>query len=197
MTSDTCHSYASTVNWLGLMKKEIIQMFLWFPSLLKLMKLRHWAGPAQSFCRWKSPDLSDFAALSTLPLPHSASPPSLLPRSPPPPWQGSHAACASTQDVLPEVPGPDGPRKLLLINHQALQSCAQPLSPLNLPRSRCVGPICPLSRTGSSSPRSKSVVPSPPGPGATEQIPGSWWGDSRSIFEMGRGQGEQCLKLCP
>ncbi|CAI9154660.1 unnamed protein product [Rangifer tarandus platyrhynchus] len=86
-----------------------------------------------------------------------------LPGSQPPGWQGSHAARASTQDVLPEVAGPDGRRKLLLINHQASQSCAQPLSPLPLPRSRCVGPICAVSRTGSCSPGSTSVVTLPTG----------------------------------
>lgn len=107
----------------------------------------------------------------------------LLPHSPPPPWQGSHAACASTQDVLPEVPGPDGPRKLLLINHQASQSCAQPLSPLNLPRSRCVGLICPVSRTGSSRPGSKSVVPLPQGQEPQSRFlraPLRWTGDRES-----------------
>lgn len=107
--------------------------------------------------------------------------------------------------MLPEVPGPDGPRKLLLINHQASQSCAQPLSPPHVPRSRCVGPICPVSRAGSSSLGSLSVVPLPTqarGRGADSwelmrglraSLLGTWGG----LSAVGRGRGGQCLKLCP
>lgn len=89
--------------------------------------------------------------------------PFLLPPTGSPPllWQGSHAACASTPDVLPGAPGPDGPLKLLLINHRASQRCAQPLSPLNLPRSQCVGPNHPVSTTSSSSRGNMSMVPFP------------------------------------
>ena len=159
---------------LGTFRSHSLFTHLNCPPNLKLMKLRPLV--ARVFLKvsasertpdvQKNQDASDClaGALSALPLPQACLPiPSLflLPCSPPPPWQSSHAACASTQDVLPEVPGPDGPRKLLLINHQASQSCAQPLSPLNLPRSRCVGPICPVSRTGFSSLGSTSVVTLP------------------------------------
>lgn len=136
----------------------------------------------QRVCKRKKLEVIPVSA-SALPLPQACLPiPSLLPLpgSTPPGWQGSHAARASTQDVLPEAPGPDGRRKLLLINHQASQSCAQPLSPLPLPRSRCVGPICAVSRTGSCSPGSKSAVTLPNG--ARSHSDDSW--------ELMRGRSE-------
>lgn len=99
--------------------------------------------------------------------------PFLLPPTGSPPllWQGSHAACASTPDVLPGAPGPDGPLKLLLINHRASQRCAQPLSPLNLPRPQCVGPNHPVSTTSSSSRGNMLMVPFP-------SRPRTHWADS-------------------
>lgn len=150
MCSATATSFLPRIGWLLL--EEIIhlnfstiqQASLSFHFQVHKTEIPSNQDPEQGFSKKINSDLSYFiAGLFSCRCPFLPSHFSLfpLPDSPsPPPWQGSHTACTCTQDVLLEAPGPDGPWNQLLINHQAWWSCAQPLSPLNLPRSQCVGP---------------------------------------------------------